>query len=130
MEAAEYKDKLLATVSHDLRTPLSGTIGILEGAMEQNNIVDCQKSIKKGLRSTKILQLLVNDLMDYVQFANNKLRMNSEVEIISEMIKDVTSVIKFQAKRKGICFIVQNEIGKDGKINSDWNRIKQVFSTA
>ena len=33
-EQARYKDKLLATVSHDLRTPLNGVIGILELAME------------------------------------------------------------------------------------------------
>ena len=29
-ELDEYKDKLLATVSHDLRTPINGVIGELE----------------------------------------------------------------------------------------------------
>ena len=34
-EQAEYKDKLLATVSHDLRTPLNGIIGMINLTMEE-----------------------------------------------------------------------------------------------
>ena len=42
-EQARYKDKLLATVSHDLRTPLNGMIGMLDTAYEAVE----DKSIRK-----------------------------------------------------------------------------------
>ena len=35
-DQAKYKDQLLATVSHDLRTPLTGVIGILELTIEED----------------------------------------------------------------------------------------------
>jgi hypothetical protein len=49
-EQAKYKDRLLATVSHDLRTPLNGMIGILELVLE--SITD--KFMRKRFRKNNI----------------------------------------------------------------------------
>jgi hypothetical protein len=43
-DQARYKDKLLATVSHDLRTPLNGVIGILDSVIDG---INDDKSLKK-----------------------------------------------------------------------------------
>ena len=58
-EQSKYKDKLLATVSHDLRTPLNGVIGILELVLETiENVIQRKKYffffLKKIKKNSKL----------------------------------------------------------------------------
>ena len=42
-DQSEYKDRLLATVSHDLRTPLNGIIGMLGITIDSRTDVSLKK---------------------------------------------------------------------------------------
>jgi K+-sensing histidine kinase KdpD len=72
----DYKDKLLATVSHDLRCPLQGSLALMENALESNDHMKIKKYLKKAFKSSKGLLMQINDLLDVSQFANGKLRLN------------------------------------------------------
>ena len=74
---------------------------------------------------------MINDILDYSHISNGSLRLKFEEFSLVEMIKDVSKLIKFQAKRKGLIFYFKNQIEnddqKEGKIISDQNRLKQVI---
>jgi K+-sensing histidine kinase KdpD len=44
----DYKDKLLATVSHDLRSPLQGSLAMMESALSSNDMEKMKKYIKNA----------------------------------------------------------------------------------
>jgi CheY-like chemotaxis protein len=77
--------------------------------------------------------LMINDILDYSQISNGKLRLNYECFSLWDTIKDVTKLIKFQAKAKGLLFIVECNLknaadyGKKALIRSDPNRLKQIL---
>ena len=82
---------------------------------------------------------MINDILDFSQISNGRLRLNPERFSISKIIKEVTSLLKFQAKNKGILLDAVNKLGFDGCpkspvrteaygfIRSDPNRLRQVL---
>jgi signal transduction histidine kinase len=126
-ELDDYKDKLLATVSHDLRTPLNGSLAMMELAIEAETKEKAKKYIKLAIKSSKGLLMLVNDLLDFSQFINGKLRLVFENINLRSLVKDVIKLIKFQAERKKLEFILEYNVDHSTSISTDPNRLKQIL---
>ena len=127
-ELDAYKDNLLATVSHDLRTPLNGMVGILELLLEKIVDKELRKYIKIANRCSSLLLFMINDILDFSQINNGKLRLLFSKFRITEMTKEVIDLIKFQCNRKNIDFIldIPNEL-KEQMIICDYRRLQQVL---
>jgi CheY-like chemotaxis protein len=75
---------------------------------------------------------MINDILDYSQISNGKLRLNHEPFCVWETIKDVAKLIKFQANEKGLEFKLENQASSHNGRNkaiviSDPNRLKQIL---
>ena len=75
---------------------------------------------------------MINDILDYSQISNGKLRLTREYFSLWEIIKEVSKLIKFQAKAKGLiykveCNITSSEYDKKAYIKSDPNRLRQIL---
>ena len=124
----EYKNRLLATVSHDLRTPLNGLLGILEVVTPQISEQEAKNSLIIAQRSGNLLLYMINDFLDFSQIIYKKIRLNLELVNIHEIIKETAELIEFQAKKKNLAFLVNlNNVPIDFKIYIDGNRIKQIL---
>ena len=122
----EYKNQLLATVSHDLRTPLNGMLGMMELVSLNLEEKKDKKNLIIAMRSGHLLLNMINDILDFSQINNKKLRLNLLTVNLIEILKETSKLIRFQAKSKGLQFILkinENEV----KIHSDPNRIRQIL---
>ena len=127
-ELNEYKDLLLASVSHDLRTPLNCIMGILEILNEEINDCKLLQFVDTAQSSSKMLLSLINDILDYRLLSNNKLKLKSELFKLNDMINELSGVFDYQAKRKKLEFqtIVPSNL-KNRKILGDKIRLEQIF---
>jgi len=124
----EYKNRLLATVSHDLRTPLNGLLGILEVVTPQISDPEVKKNLIIGQRSANLLLYMINDFLDFSQIIYKKIRLNLEFVKIHEIISETVELVEFQVRKKNLHFIVDlKNIKDDLKIQTDGNRIKQIL---
>ena len=72
---------------------------------------------------------MINDILDFCQISNGKLRLNPQLFDVVESVREVGKLIKFQAKKKGLEFEFINKLNtlKGRKIRNDPNRLKQVI---
>lgn len=123
-----YKNQLLATISHDLRTPLNGVIGMISATISE--IVDSKHKefLNIALKSAHLLEFLIKDILDFSQFTFKKLRMNFSSFNIMELVEEVMSLMQFQAKNRDISLELITKIKENSLIcRSDPNRIKQIL---
>ena len=124
-----YKNRLLATVSHDLRTPINGMLGMIETVA--NDIIDKKdkKLLKMAVKFGHLLLCMINDILDFSKISNLQLSLNMEQINIIALIKDVCNLIKFQIKNKRIEFAFEKlNFSEDALyISTDPNRLKQIL---
>jgi len=127
VEIDKYKDQMLASVSHDLRTPLNGMIGMITTVFSTITDKKSKKCLLIAIRSANLLNFLINDILDFSQIIAKKLRLNNEKIKISVLISEIFDLFKIQAKKKRLAFNYEIKSDNRDYIYSDPTRIKQIL---
>ena len=127
-KAAElHKSMFLANMSHEIRTPLNAILGFVELLADDEvdeKKVDYLNTIQG---SGKLLLNLINDILDFSKIESNKLDINTEVFVLSELYELIVSLYTPMASDKKIKFKLILEPTLPKYFKSDFLRIKQVL---
>lgn len=91
--ANQAKSDFLSLVSHDIRTPLNGIMGMTQLALAENDIEKIKEYLKKAEMSSGFLLGLINDLLDMAKIESGKIELKSEPYSFSELLEYINSVI-------------------------------------
>lgn len=109
------KTEFLSHMSHDIRTPINGIMGMLNIA-EKNpedleRQADCREKIKM---SAKHLLSLINDVLDISKLERGKVEFAREVFGLKELLDNCASIVGGQAADRNITLIT--DFGESGKL--------------
>ena len=122
------KDRLLASVSHDMRSPLNGIIFYLKSAKETENLFLRTQKLDYALINSQLLLFIINDLLDFSLYKNNsKLTLNLTKFSLKIVLEEIFNCMRIEAVNKGITLLIQNECNKNLCLMSDEGRLKQVL---
>lgn len=131
-ETEKLRDDFIATLTHDLRTPLLAAIQtlrfFLEGAMGVLN--DQQKLLLSTmLQSNEDLLGLVNALLEVYRFESGKLALCKTNFPVKNLVVQCYDEIKLLAKAKNLDFELEFETaGEDPYIYADRGELKRVIT--
>jgi two-component system, sensor histidine kinase and response regulator len=131
-EIAEYsveaKSKFLASMSHDIRTPMNGVIGML-GLLMNSRLDDTQRhQATLAQSSAKALLGLINDILDFSKVEAGKMDLEYIDFNIRDELGDFAESIAFRAQEKGVELILDVTGIEYSMINADPGRIRQILS--
>ncbi len=122
------KSMLMATVTHDLQTPLGSIIGFHD-LIKDSGITSKQQQYLGNIKeSANYILKLVNDLLDFSKLENNRISIEKTAFNIKTVIENTCKTLEPMALNKGI--ELNWDINEELNANfiSDPYRIKQVLT--
>ncbi|KAG6226401.1 hypothetical protein E4U26_002431 [Claviceps purpurea] len=117
--ANESKTLFIANISHELKTPLNGIMGICAVCMEDNDILRIQHSLKTLYRSGELLLHLLEDLLSFSKNQiSQQVRLEDREFRLGEIKSQVVSIFEKQVRESNITFDA-TFAGFDGDAQAD-----------
>ena len=124
----QQKDDFLATVTHEIRTPLT-SIRALSEIIHDNpdmELAQQQHFLNTIIKESDRLTRLVNQVLDLERYETGRYQLSKEVFSIQSLISESINSIEQLAKEKEI-IIKTSYDGSLGNIYSDYDRLMQVL---
>lgn len=111
--ANNAKSEFLSRMSHDIRTPLHGIIGMTHIANKQQNPEKTTDCLKKIDQSSAFLMGLVNDILDVSKMESGKIELHPEPYRATDFTTYIDAVIKplCDGKNKKLIINAENNSG-------------------
>lgn len=102
-KANKVKSEFLSHISHDIRTPINGIIGLLDIAdMNRNDNAKLIECVEK-MRSTSVYLLsLINDVLNMSKAQNGVLRPAHETFDLRVLLDECVSMLEMQVSEKNL----------------------------
>jgi PAS domain S-box-containing protein len=126
-KANKIKTDFLARMSHDMRTPLNGIMGLADFGFEETQNPEIREYFSKIKLSSNYLLTLLNDVLDMQSIEKGRIRIFPKAVKTEELLNAIETMVIPFAKAKNINFKTILPVGGPEYIYDDSVRISQVL---
>lgn len=127
-DAAKAKSIFLANISHDLRTPMNGVIGLSE-LLKGTKLDREQDEYVESIRvCADTLLTLINDILDFSKLEAGKMKISTVPLNIRETISEVVRALRYTHRDRGLETIEDlDKVPPELVVLGDPVRLHQIF---
>lgn len=127
-EASRMKSVFVSSLSHEIRTPISGMLGISELLLADASLGERQRSlVSKQLQAGELLLQLVSMVLDIGKMEANKLEIERTPFLLVDLLRDM-DIFGSMAEAKLLYFNREATSAYAGPLLGDRLRLAQVLS--
>jgi signal transduction histidine kinase len=125
--AAANRIRLLAMISHDVRTPLSGIMGVLQTLSRQDHAPEQDRLLAMGLRAGMTLNTLVTDILDVARADSGRITLDIAPFDPALSLGDIADMHRSAAEAKGLSLVLTCDARLPPRLLGDRIRFEQII---
>jgi len=126
--ASRAKSDFMANISHELRTPMNGIIGMSD-LLLLTKLDEDQLDYATTVRgSAQALMVIISDILDFARLEAGKMVLNPERFDLSRAVDEIAVLLSAEASAKHLRISLHYQAGAPTRFIGDVVRIRQVLT--
>ncbi len=121
------KSRFLAAVSHEVRTPLNGILGVTQLLRSQTETAAFRRELEIVHRSGHHLLRVIGDLLDLSRVEYDRMVIDTAPFDVVQAVRDVTDLLEPNAAERSLALQVRFASDVPARVDGDAARLKQVL---
>jgi len=125
--ANQAKSTFLATMSHEMRTPMNGVVGTAE-LLEREPLNERQRRLVGTVRrSATALLRIIDDVLDFSKIEAGRMELEEAPFSLRALVTSTVETLSVQVENKGLALHTTIEPGTPDTVLADSTRLRQIL---
>jgi signal transduction histidine kinase/ligand-binding sensor domain-containing protein/CheY-like chemotaxis protein len=125
--ASRAKTEFVANISHEMRTPMNGVLGMTRLLCESRLNVQQREWAETALFSAESLLTVINDILDFEKIEAGKMTVVSEPFDLYAVVEKSVRLLRYKAEEKGLSLRGEFPAGEPHVVTGDAERVRQIL---
>lgn len=126
-QANKAKTVFLSNMSHDIRTPLNGIIGMLDINTRTTDPVLVQENQEKALEAANHLLELVNEVLEMSKLENGETVLSRETLQLPELVRQIMDIVEMQVTQAGLTISCEEDTASCPPVYGSPLHLREIF---
>jgi len=125
--ANQAKSEFLENMSHEMRTPLAGVMGVLDLLLTNARTGEDRRYLEMAMTSANSLRQLISDIIDFTRNSTGEMRFRMRPFDLTGCIRSVVDTFAAETANKGLRCLVEIDKRLPQMVRGDEGKLRQVL---